>query len=519
MRKIRKCRDHHQDHSEPLSLLNLRFKIKFKRRITIHRSASTTEKEEEVVVKVQVHGNMPNKTDIDSIWKALNEEGGVSTVNFKGRKHVDGVKCSFLLAEQKRRIINEACSCTLDLDSLLSKDVMPPHDVAYEVVDPIIDEVDTRLDDSSTGPFQAADCCYSNDSDDDSDANDNDDVPINTDDFVRIKKLIGHLKSDDRSSRVLALMKLRSITKTLANKCQRTVGLDFPPPYDASKIKLDRNLPLVSDLPASVDPHRSELKLDVASQEMSSETAASRSARDQLQTIMDSCGKMLFQLVGDKSEKCRSLSLECMRLLLLAGVDTAKHIPYLVPALASRYVRSGYDKDLEMFIDDDEMHEFYKRGGATDRQDRDGLLSQHSSFKLVEPDEELRLALCRTVESLIIGAAYRDALPLLDAYFSDIVIALQSSLKDPFPDVKIAACRLLVQILRVPQWEAGAKYLATGLARAALPNLRHRKTSVVTGAIDLFEASVCVPDHSKRKGAGTSAITDLVGFREENVSA
>ena len=37
--------------------------------------------------------------------------------------------------------------------------------------------------------------------------------------------------------------------------------------------------------------------------------------------------------------------------------------------------------------------------------------------------------------------------------------------------------------------------------------------------MDLFEASVCVPDRAKLKGAGTQAISDLVGFRAENVSA
>ena len=41
---------------------------------------------------------------------------------------------------------------------------------------------------------------------------------------------------------------------------------------------------------------------------------------------------------------------------------------------------------------------------------------------------------------------------------------------------------------------------------------------MIIAALDLFEASVCVPDRAKVKGAGTAALTDLVGFREENVS-
>ncbi|EJK48542.1 hypothetical protein THAOC_32649, partial [Thalassiosira oceanica] len=58
---------------------------------------------------------------------------------------------------------------------------------------------------------------------------------------------------------------------------------------------------------------------------------------------------------------------------------------------------------------------------------------------------------------------------------------------------------------------------ATGLARAAIPSCRHRNTGVVVSAVELFEAAACVPDRAKRRGAGTAAIVDLVGFREENV--
>ena len=465
-----------------------------------------------------------SKTDIDSIWGALNEEDGASTVQsvqFMGSKYLcstkgPAVSDAMTRTAQKRRIIQGIHdTCVLDFDNLLSQDVILSRDVANVDTAPIIDDVDTRLDDSSACFIQAVHCGFSNDSDDDSDVED--DVgggSINNNESARMKKLLGQLKSDDRFSCAVALTKLNDITKALADKCQRLERLEFPPPYNTNNTKLDRNMSLVSDLPAPVHlQHCSDMSLTVASDARSSETATSRLAREKLQTIMDSCGKMLFKLIGDKFEKCRGLSLECLRMLLLAGVDISKHIAYLLPALFSRYCRSGYDKELEVFIFDDEMHNLYK-SGAIERQDRDG----HSSFKLVEPNEETRLALCRILECLIIGAVSQNILSLLDAYYSDIIIALQSTLKDPFPDVKIAACQLLVQVLRIPQWEAGAKYFATGLARAALPNLRHRKTSVVIGAIDLFEASVCVPDHAKRKGAGTSAITDLVGFREENVS-
>lgn len=106
----------------------------------------------------------------------------------------------------------------------------------------------------------------------------------------------------------------------------------------------------------------------------------------------------------------------------------------------------------------------------------------------------------------------------LDAYYADIIFAVQTGLRDPFPDLRVDACTLLVQLLRIPHWEQGSKYFATGLARSALLGCRHRNTNVAIAAIALFEASVSVPDRAKKKGAGTAAINDLVGFREENVS-
>ena len=47
--------------------------------------------------------------------------------------------------------------------------------------------------------------------------------------------------------------------------------------------------------------------------------------------------------------------------------------------------------------------------------------------------------------------------------------------------------------------------------------MRHRNPKVRIAAIELFEASVSLPDRAKLKGAGTEAILDLVGFREVKV--
>jgi hypothetical protein len=463
-------------------------------------------------------------TDIKSVWNELKEEDGVLLANTDSffTSSIKKRSPSSTSAQRARQnfIDNIRCSKALDVDSLVIKEtilteqpVSPAEKCASESVDFILGEefVDEGAHDGGL-------CIDAGDSDGDEEEHKPSAICDNQGD-VRIARLVGHLKSDEISTRIVALTKLKQVISRLSLECPVAPTLDMPPPFDESKNVLERNLPLVSDLAKSMyNDERIKTELTVKSENLS-DSEQSLVAKKELQSIMDSCGRRLFQLMSDQSEKCRGLSLQCLQILFLAGVDLVKDIPYLIPTLTARYSRSAYDNELEVFVSDDRLHEFYKRGGAVDRQDRDGLLNQGSSlFQVIERDEELRLGLCQTLESLVRGLDSTRSLSLLDAYFSDIVLALHTSLRDPFPDVKIAACHLFVQLVRVPQWEAGAKHFATGLARAALPILRHRKTQVILAAMDLLEASIFVPNKAKLKGAGTGAISDLVGFQEENVS-
>ena len=234
-----------------------------------------------------------------------------------------------------------------------------------------------------------------------------------------------------------------------------------------------------------------------------------------LQAIMDTCGKSLFRLVSHKSSKCRRLSLECIQSLLQANIDVASQLPYLVSAIVARYSSCGYDKDMEIFIQSQQDHDFFRRGGATNRQDRNGLIS-NNAVNFAEPHEELRLALCCTFKCLVDRVVDANAAGMLEPYYSEMIMSLQTCLKDPFNDVKIAAFSLLTRLLQIPHYELGAKYFALGLARASLPNCRHRNTSVIIAALDLLEASITVKDEAKAKGAGSAAIIDLTGFRDPN---
>ncbi|KAL7454857.1 hypothetical protein ACHAWC_007007, partial [Mediolabrus comicus] len=210
------------------------------------------------------------------------------------------------------------------------------------------------------------------------------------------------------------------------------------------------------------------------------------------------------------------LSLECIQSLLRANnIDVASQLPYLISAIVARYPSCGYDKDMEIFIHSQQDHDFFRRGGATSRQDRNGLIS-NTAVNLVEPHEELRLALCCAFKCLVDCVVEADAAAMLEPYYSEIIMSLQTCLKDPFNDVKIAASSLLTRLLQIPHNELGAKYFALGLARAALPNCRHRNTTAIIAALDLLEASITVKDEAKGKGAGSAAIIDLTGFRDPN---
>ena len=59
--------------------------------------------------------------------------------------------------------------------------------------------------------------------------------------------------------------------------------------------------------------------------------------------------------------------------------------------------------------------------------------------------------------------------------------------------------------------------IATVQDTVAFVPATRRHAKVRLAAIEALRATVKVPDRAKVKGAGTAAIVDLVGFREDNV--
>lgn len=196
---------------------------------------------------------------------------------------------------------------------------------------------------------------------------------------LRIERLAQALRSDYESVRVETLFMLNEIIHKMRLNLPQPPEMKYPPPYDNDMITHGRNLPLVSDLvkpellfESKDDAHHTSLAGSCLQNNHDDASATTR-----LQLILSSCGNSLFRLIGDgKSEKCRGLAISCVQSLLLAGVDRGRHIPFLIPALCARYPSSSYDKDMEVFIQDRQSHDFYKRGGATNRQDRNRVCSQ-----------------------------------------------------------------------------------------------------------------------------------------------
>lgn len=234
------------------------------------------------------------------------------------------------------------------------------------------------------------------------------------------------------------------------------------------------------------------------------------------QVFHDIC-KPIFKRYADSSEKCREISQRITKLFFDHAIDFVPVLGYYFPALMQRLPAGlAYDEDLQVFVTDIEAHNAYKRGKAVDRQDKIGTLSGQSTT-VVEPAEEIRNLSCEALYSLIKRVKSAGATPILHPYFEDIVMYLQMQLKDPYPELKMTACQALECLATTDDYEAGMKFYSVALVRSILPVLRHRHAKVRVVAVTALHYVMIVQDRAKRKAAGSAAIQDLVGFREENI--
>ena len=235
-----------------------------------------------------------------------------------------------------------------------------------------------------------------------------------------------------------------------------------------------------------------------------------------LADCFDELSKPLLKRFGDSAERCRILSVGLVLFFLERCKNLTRVMAYLWPAVMRRLAGAhAYDPETSIFVHDQAAHEAWKRGVAVKRQDF-GQLTE-GAHAVVEPSEECRLAVLRLVSvGLVDTLLARETTPLLHPYFHDLILFLQAHLRDPYPEVKVEACRVLTVLARSPALNQGMIYYALPLARAALPVLRHRHARVRAAAVQLVRAACAVPYKAKCRGAGTDAIVDLIGYTAED---
>ncbi len=330
--------------------------------------------------------------DIDLVWKSLKNEGN-------GIPFITGECGTSVITERHKPI---ACRC-FDIDAVANEltlnkskgrgwddeslDSCSDSTVANELA--LIkskgrgwddEALDSCSDSTCSSVFNEKVLVTHLDSDDEDETGEGDNAPPKeavATTIWRVERLARALCSDSVLVQIQTLRELKETINVMRMNLPRPGKMKYPPPYDNSMIKLNQNLPLVSDL---VKPKLLENTTNahaVLTGPCLTKNQDVASATTTVQLILNSCGNALFRLIGgSKSEKCRCLAILCVQSLLLAGVDTRRHISFLIPALCARYPPSSYDKDMDVFIQDSQSHDFYKRGGATNRQDRNRVYSQ-----------------------------------------------------------------------------------------------------------------------------------------------
>jgi hypothetical protein len=234
-------------------------------------------------------------------------------------------------------------------------------------------------------------------------------------------------------------------------------------------------------------------------------------------SVFHDLSKPLFKRFADPVEKCRELSHQITQFFFGKCQDLVPVLGYYFPALMQRQPTDiGYDEELKIFVLDKESHLAFKRGKAVERQDKIGS-PDVCHVTHVESSEEIRYASIQALVELIKRAKDLDCMPILHPYFEDIMIILQLSVHDANPETKVLTCEALELMARIPDFEMGFKYYSVALVRTLFPQLKHRQHKVRFAVLGAVHHIMIVPDRAKRKASGSEAITDMIGFREENV--
>ena len=187
---------------------------------------------------------------------------------------------------------------------------------------------------------------------------------------------------------------------------------------------------------------------------------------------------------------------------------------YLFPVLHHRgSPAKGLDVEAGVFVFDLEGYDSFKRGKAVKRPDLAAAFDRTRSIRIKEPAEELRLLLC----DLLIVVSVGRAASVVATYLHEALLLFAGFARDTYGEVARRAAEGIASITAEEALQEPLVPYGTALARCLLPNLRHRHARVRKATVDGIRRSVAIKHIAKWKGAGTDAIADLVGFREDNV--
>lgn len=228
-----------------------------------------------------------------------------------------------------------------------------------------------------------------------------------------------------------------------------------------------------------------------------------------LRGILPELLKPLQLRVGDTSEPCRELALAMLARFVPHTAQLKAYLDEVLPVVMERLPLSwSFDMQHNAFVQDGEAHQAFLRGRVVSEDDP-------ARSKVVDTSEECRSLVCSVLFALLRRCAAVGARHMLDGHAHDLVLATAVHVWDPFPDLKVQACVMLQHMCTIMPHVM--KVFAIGFAKHLGPNLTHRYARVRLAALAALQDVVAVPKPEKRKGAGTEAIAELVGYREENV--
>ena len=128
----------------------------------------------------------------------------------------------------------------------------------------------------------------------------------------------------------------------------------------------------------------------------------------------------------------------------------------------------------------------------------------------VSPPHNASIHRCRRATM----SSWRSIALIYDDACTRVHVFVQAFVVDPFPDLRLAGCELLVSFnARMPDL---MKHFAVGFVKALRTGLDHRHSRVRIGTLAAVSSCVMCEDRAKRKGAGSAGIHDLVAFQDPN---